>query len=99
MTLELPILTQELQSSPALALEGPTQHKALIVILPAHTLFMAPYYHQETVSLPSLAFKALPRQLLPTVLFQQLLVTLQNPAQKIHPSPWPVWLSWLSIIP
>lgn len=63
MSLELLVLTQELQSFPALALEGSTQHKALIMILPAYTLFMAPYYHQEKVSLPSLAFKAWPQSI------------------------------------
>lgn len=55
------ILNQELKSFPALSLEGSTHYTALIMTLPAHTLFMAPYCPQEKIAVLSLAFEALPQ--------------------------------------
>lgn len=44
-----------------LALKGSTQHTALIIPLPAHTLSVAPLCPQGKVLVPSLAFEALPQ--------------------------------------
>lgn len=108
------ILHQELKSFPALSLEGSTHYTALIMTLPAHTLFMAPCCPQKKIAVPSLAFEALP-QSAPAHLSLpsrnpfapsspgQLRFTLQNPAQKIHSSRKPslpsLWTPTAPVLP